>query len=277
MKLNQQMRALLESVREKTSFRPKAALVLGSGLGNIPEAMEVESILGYKEIPGMPTPTVDTHAGRFVFGKICGIDVVVLDGRLHFYECHEMDQVVVPLRLARMIGAEILFLTNAVGGIDERFGVGDFMVVRDHVSLFVPSPLRGENWEGWGERYPDMSSVYDAALRKLLVLAGREQGLELEEGILVQTSGPQFESPAEIRLLGSLGCDVVGMSTVAEAIAGRHCGMRVCALSFISNLAAGRSSTPLSLDEVIEAGKIARPKFQGILAGFFTGLARELA
>lgn len=255
----------LKAVREKTDFVPKVAIVLGSGLGDYAEQIRVAAEVPYGEIAGFPVSTVPGHAGRFIFGYIDEIPVVCMKGRVHYYEGYDISDVVLPARLMRLLGAEILFLTNAAGGVNTSFHAGDLMLIRDHISLFAPNPLIGPNIEELGTRFPDMSTVYDRELQNCIRCAAKENGIFLQEGIYAQLTGPSFESPAEIRMMRTLGCDAVGMSTVVEAIAANHCGMRICGISCISNLAAGMNTTPLTHEEVQEAADMVAPKFKKLL------------
>lgn len=251
----------VKAVREKTDFVPRVAIVLGSGLGDYAAQIKVEAEVSYGEIKGFPVSTVPGHAGRFVFGYVEQVPVVCMKGRVHYYEGYDISDVVLPVRLMRLLGAEILFLTNAAGGVNTSFHAGDLMMLKDHLSVFVPNPLIGANMEELGPRFPDMSQVYDAELQEKIRKAAKENAIFLQEGVYAQLTGPSFESPAEIRMLRALGCDAVGMSTVVEAIAACHCGMRVCGISCICNLAAGMSATPLSHEEVQAAADEAAPRF----------------
>ena len=260
-KLNQ----CLEYVRSVTDFKPQVALVLGSGLGDYARNMDVELEIPYKDIPGFPISTAPGHDGRFIFGTVGGKKVVCMKGRVHYYEGYSISDVVLPTRLMRQLGAEILFLTNASGGIRKSFNAGDLMLLTDHVSIFAPNPLVGPNIPELGVRFPDMSEVYDIALRRIIKKTARAMDLDLKEGIYAQLTGPSYESPAEIQLLKNLGVDAVGMSTVVEAIAGHHCGFRICGISCISNLAAGISTHKLSEEEVLESARIAAPLFERLV------------
>ena len=255
----------LAAVRAVTDMEPEVALVLGSGLGGFADEIRPTAQIRYADIPGFPRSTVDGHAGRFVFGRVEDTPVVVMQGRVHLYEGYDVSDVVLPARLMGAMGAKILFLTNASGGIRADLTAGSLMMLTDHVSSFVPNPLRGPNIDELGERFPDMSAVYDPRLCALLRTAAEKNGICLKEGVYVQLPGPSFETPAEIRMLKALGCDAVGMSTVVEAIAGRHRGMRVCGVSCVANLAAGLSPQPLSLQEVLDAADAAAPKFKKLL------------
>jgi purine-nucleoside phosphorylase len=248
----------LDQIRRHTDFVPELALVLGSGLGAFADSVE-------DAIDGFPVSTDPGHAGRFVFGTVEGVLVAVMQGRVHYYEGYDVRDVVLPVRLLAMMGAKALFLTNAAGGVSPACNAGDFMLLRDHIALFFPNPLAGPNLDALGTRFPDMSRVYDEALSVTVRSAAQQLGLPLREGVYAQLTGPCFETPAEITLLGKLGADAVGMSTACEAIAAHHAGLRVCAVSCISNKAAGLSGQPLTHREVQEAADRAAPQFQALL------------
>lgn len=254
-----------ESIKDRIPFRPKVALVLGSGLGNYADTMEVKAKIPYSEICDFPVSTVPGHAGEFIFGYVKGVPVVCMKGRVHYYEGYPISDVVLPTRLMKMMGAEILFLTNASGGINADFAAGSFMLITDHVSCFAPNPLIGENAEELGCRFPDMSHVYDPKLGEIIKNTAKECEIPLHEGVYVQLTGPSFESPAEIRMLRTLGIDAVGMSTVVEAIAANHMGMRICGISCVANLAAGMTMQPLTHEEVQEAADKAAPLFRRLI------------
>lgn len=264
-----------ECVREKTQFVPKVAIVLGSGLGDYAKQIRVETEVPYGEIEGFPVSTVPGHDGRFIFGYLDAVPVVCMKGRVHYYEGYDITDVVLPTRLMKLLGAEILFLTNAAGGVNTFFHAGDLMLIKDQISVFAPNPLIGENIEELGTRFPDMSHVYDSNLLKIIRDTAKKNGIFLQEGVYAQLTGPSFESPAEIRMLRTLGCDAVGMSTVVEAIAANHCGMRICGISCISNLAAGMTDTPLSHKEVQEAADIAAPLFTKLVTESIKGFENE--
>ncbi len=202
-----------ECVRKKTDFLPKAAIVLGSGLGDYADNIAVEYELPYSEIDNFPVSTVPGHAGKFIFGYIDKVPVVCMKGRVHYYEGYPVSDVVLPIRLMRLLGTEVLFLTNAAGGVNTSFHAGDLMMIKDHISVFAPNPLIGSNIEELGTRFPDMSQVYDKELQNVIVKAAKDNHIFLQEGVYAQLTGPSFESPAEIRMLRGLGCDAVGMST----------------------------------------------------------------
>ncbi len=229
-----------EIVREKIGgFKPQIALVLGTGLGAYGDLVEDPIIVDYHDIEGFPVSTVVGHKGRFVFGKVSGVNVVVMQGRVHYYEGYSMEDVCLPIRLMGLLGAEVLFLTNGTGAVNRAYRPGDLMLMVDHLSLFIPSPIIGENMDELGPRFPDMTHVYRPDLNDAIRRAAARLGQRLQEGVYVQLTGPQYETPEEIRVLEKLGGDVVGMSTVCEAIAGNHMGMRVCGISAVGNMGAG--------------------------------------
>lgn len=252
-------------LRSKTDFVPEIAIILGSGLGDYAEHIRVEYELSYGDIEGFPVSTVPGHAGKFIFGYIDEIPVVCMKGRVHYYEGYPISDVVLPVRLMKLMGAGILFLTNAAGGINNDFRAGDLMMIKDHISLFAPNPLIGPNIEELGVRFPDMSAVYTPELQKMIKAAADENGISIQEGSYVQVTGPSFESPAEVRMLRTLGGDAVGMSTVVEAIAARHMGMKICGISCICNMAAGITEKPLTHEEVQEAADKAAPNFARLI------------
>lgn len=261
----QKLERCRDYVRGRTDFVPRAALVLGSGLGGFADELDVVCTVDYRDIPGFPVSTVPGHAGRFIFGYIGDAPVVCMQGRIHYYEGYDISDVVLPERLMHMLGAEILFLTNASGGVNPDYDAGDFMLITDHIMTFFPNPLVGPNIDELGTRFPDMSSVYDKALCAIIRKTAEKQGVRLREGIYAQLTGPSFETPAEVRMLGVLGADAVGMSTAVEAVAANHCGMRVCGVSCVCNKGAGISKTPLTHAEVQAAADKAAPVFRDLV------------
>lgn len=264
----------LESCRDRIPFVPKTALVLGSGLGDYAEHFPVEGEIPYREIEGFPVSTVQGHKGRFVFAHVGEVPVVMMQGRVHYYEGYPMTDVVLPIRLMRRMGAEILFLTNAAGGVNYDFQAGDFMMITDQISSFVPSPLIGPNSEELGPRFPDMSRIYDRDLQEILRNTARELGIPLREGTYLQLTGPNFESPYEVKMCRILGADAVGMSTACEAVAANHMGMRICGISCISNLACGMTEQPLSHQEVQEAADRVAPLFRQLVTESIRNMCR---
>ncbi|MCC8151300.1 MAG: purine-nucleoside phosphorylase [Lachnospiraceae bacterium] len=272
----QKLEKCLKSVRDRTDFQPEIALILGSGLGDYANRIEIEAVLDYHEIEGFPTSTVPGHAGRFVFGYVQSIPVVIMQGRVHYYEGYSMADVVLPTRLMGMMGAKVLFLTNASGGIQDGMHAGDLMLITDQISDFVPSPLIGPNPDELGVRFPDMSHIYDSGLQDAVRAAADRLQIPLKEGVYIQLTGPNYESPAEIRMCKTIGADAVGMSTACEAIAANHMGMKVCGISCISNLAAGISKKPLTHAEVQESADRVAPLFQKLVTESIAEIAKVL-
>ena len=261
----EKLQKCLACVREKTDFVPDVALILGSGLGALADEIDAVATIDYHDIEGFPVSTVPGHKGRFVFGTFGKTKVVIMQGRVHYYEGYSIEDVLLPTRLMRLMGAKVLFLTNAAGGINKSFSVGDFMIIRDQIMCFFPNPLLGANMEELGPRFPDMTHVYDPALCDLVRDTAAKLDIGVQEGVYCQLTGPPYETPAEIRMLGILGADSVGMSTACEATAGHHAGMRVCGISCITNLAAGISPTPLSHQEVFDTANRVAPYFRKLV------------
>ena len=264
------------SLREKTDFVPEIALVLGSGLGRFGERIVLVDSVEYSEIEGFPVSTVPGHAGRFLFGYIGDVPVVCMQGRVHYYEGYPMEQVVTPARLMRRMGAKVLFLTNAAGGLNPDFEPGTLMMITDQISLFVPNPLIGPNPDEIGDRFPDMSLIYDKELRELIRETSAEVNVPIREGVYVQLTGPSYETPTEVRMLHQLGADAAGMSTAVEAIAARHAGMRVCGISCITNPGAGISKVPLSHEEVQATADRVAAEFETLVAAVIRKMGQIL-
>ena len=254
-----------ESVRERIDFVPEIALVLGSGLGDYGETIDIVATLDYSEIEGFPVSTVKGHKGRFIFGYVKGVPVVCMQGRVHYYEGYPISDVVLPTRLMKLMGAKVLFLTNAAGGVNWDYAPGDFMMLTDHILLTVPSPLIGENIEEFGVRFPDMSNTYRKDLQQVIRQTAADNGIKLQEGVYIQLSGPNFETPAEVRMCRTLGADAAGMSTAAEAIAANQMGMQICAISCISNMGCGMTDTPLTHEEVAETADRVAGEFKKLV------------
>ncbi len=274
-KVYERLQRCYKSIEDKIPFRPRLALVLGSGLGDYAERIEIEASIDYHEITDFPVSTVSGHKGRFVFGHIGTVPVVIMQGRVHFYEGYSIEEVVLPERLMHLMGAEILFLTNACGSANPAYQAGDFMLLTDHILYSVPNPLIGANAEELGVRFPDMSEVYDPALRKEIFACAKDLGISLREGVYMQFSGPSFETPAEVKMAHILGADAVGMSTACEAVAGRHCGMRICGISCISNLGAGLSEEPLSDEDVKVVANRVAPLFKKLVTEAIIRIGKE--
>jgi purine-nucleoside phosphorylase len=252
-------------IKKHCPLAPQVGVVLGSGLGEFAERVTEKTAIAFAEIPHFKKVSVAGHAGRLVLGKIGSVPVAVLQGRYHYYEGHDIDDVVFPVRVLAKLGARSLLLTNAAGGIGRELRPGDLMVIRDHVNLMGINPLRGANDERLGPRFPDMSNVYDPQFQDLIGAAQKEIGLAARKGVYLALSGPSYETPAEIRMLTTLGADAVGMSTVPEAICARHMGLRVAGISCVTNLAAGISAQPLNHKEVTETAERVKNDFIRLL------------
>ena len=268
------LRNCYDIIKDKIPFEPKVALVLGSGLGDYAEQLEIRGTIDYHDIEGFPVSTVPGHKGRFVFARINEVPAVLMQGRVHYYEGYPMSDVVLPVRLMKLMGAQILFLTNAAGGVNYDYGAGDFMLIKDQISCFVPSPLVGPNLEELGPRFPDMSHIYDEDLRDIIRSTALELGIRIQEGVYVQLTGPAYESPHEVKMCRILGGDAVGMSTACEAVAANHMGMKICGISCISNLACGMTDVPLSHKEVQEASDKMAPLFKKLVSESIRKLGR---
>ena len=262
---------------EKIDFVPEIALVLGSGLGNYADDIEVTAELDYHEIDGFPVSTVPGHQGKYIFGYVDGVPVVCMKGRVHYYEGYDISDVVLPIRLMKLMGAKVLFLTNAAGGVNMTFEAGDFMMISDQISDFVPSPLIGPNIEDLGERFPDMSDIYDRKLQKVIRKTAALNDISLREGVYIQLTGPNFESPAEVRMCRALGADAVGMSTACEAVAANHMGMMICGISCIANMGRGITATPLTHEEVQAAADKAAPDFKRLVTECIRAIHMEIS
>ena len=254
-----------ESVKARIQFRPEIALVLGSGLGDYAKEMDVKESISYSEIEGFPVSTVPGHEGRFLFGYVKGVPIVAMQGRVHYYEGYPITDVVLPVRLMGLLGAKTVILTNAAGGVNFNFQPGDLMMITDHITTVVPSPLIGANIDELGPRFPDMSEVYDKELREIIRQAARNTGISLQQGVYVQLTGPAYETPAEIRMCRIWGADAVGMSTACEAVAARHMGLKVCGISCITNLASGMSGKPLDHKEIQETADRVAEEFKRLV------------
>ncbi len=275
-KAYERLQKCYECFKAKINFVPDIALILGSGLGDYADTIKQEAVLEYKDIEGFPVSTVAGHKGRFVFGYVGDVKVVVMQGRVHYYEGYSMEDVVLPVRLMKLMGAKVLFLTNASGGVNFNYSAGDFMLISDQICM-APSPLIGENLDELGPRFPDMSNIYDRELRKTVRDTAASLGIKLQEGVYIQLTGPNYESPAEIRMVRTLGADAVGMSTACEAIAANHCGLKTVGISCVSNLACGMTDKPLSHAEVQETADKAAPLFRQLVTESIKNIAASLS
>ena len=254
-----------------TAF-PKTVLVLGSGLGRFAEKLSCARTISYADIPGFSRSTVPGHSGTLATGRIADLPLAIMAGRVHGYEGYPPQAIATPIRILRKLGVERLILTNASGGLKSEMAPGTLMIVEDHINLSGSNPLVGPNDDSIGTRFPDMSNAYDVELRALLAEAARESGVAVRTGIYLYTLGPNFETPAEVRMFAKLGADAVGMSTVPECLVARHCGMKVAALSVVTNLAAGISKTPLSHQETLAAAAAAYERVETLLLKFISKL-----
>ncbi len=252
-------------IQSKVSLNASLGMVLGSGLGGFAEGLDDAKAIAYEDIPHFPVSSVSGHAGKLVVGSIGGRQIVVMQGRVHYYEGYSMQEVTFPVRVLAQVGVKQLLLTNAAGTVNESFAPGDVMIIRDHLNLTGDNPLMGRNDDRLGVRFPDMSEVYSSKISATMQEVADESGFKLCEGVYAGLSGPSYETPAEIRMLRTLGADAVGMSTVAEAIVGNHGGLDVFGLSVITNYAAGMSSQPLDHQEVKDTGEMVKDKLSAFL------------
>ena len=265
-----------QSIRERIDIQPHIALILGSGLGKLAEAVEDPTIIPYRQLPNWPVSTVIGHEGSLVVGKLQGHNLIVMQGRVHYYEGYSMDQVVLPVRVMQRLGIEILIVTNAAGAINPDFNPGDLMLITDHLNIIGmagPNPLRGPNFDQIGTRFPDMSRAYDRELGQITREIAQKNNILLREGVYAGLAGPSFETPADLRFLNTIGADSVGMSTVPEVTVARHGGQRVLGISGISNKANLDGNTVTTHQEVLEAGEVMVPKFITLIKGILSQLA----
>ncbi len=266
---------VVSAIRRRTDFEPRVALILGSGLGGVAEEVDAAAVLATAELPHWPRTTVEGHAGRLIFGSLQGQKVVILQGRVHFYEGYTMAQVTLPIRVMQRLGVEILIVTNAAGAVNPDFVPGDLMLITDHINFVGMAgfnPLRGPNLDELGPRFPDMSQAYDRELQGLALASAEEAYVPMHKGVYAGVAGPSFETPAEVRFLRAVGADAVGMSTVPEVVVARHGGMRVLGISGISNKANLDGNTPTSHEEVLEAGRVLVPRLEAVLRGVLSRL-----
>lgn len=271
-----EIRQAVEFLRERTALRPRLAVVLGSGLGGFAAELAHRLEIPYAEIPHWPAATAEGHAGRLIFGRLEGLELAVMAGRAHLYEGYRPEQVVFGVRVLGGLGVRLLVLTNAAGGINPAFQRGALVLISDHINLQGSNPLVGPNPEALGPRFPDMTEAYPAELRRTAHAVAAELGITLAEGVYAGVLGPSYETPAEIRYLRAIGADLVGMSTVPEVIAANHMGLRVLALSCVTNLAAGLGPGRLSHQEVLETGERVRQRLVRLLKALLPRLAETV-
>lgn len=252
-------------IRSRTDLRPTVGLVLGSGLGDYADTLENALSIAYEDIPNFPVPSIPGHRGALVFGRKCGQEVVVMQGRIHYYEGLPQQQITLPIRVLAALGVKTVVLTNACGGVNLSFAPGDLMLISDHINYSGANPLMGPNLDAFGPRFPDMSDLYTASLRRAIREKAEEAGIPLQEGVYAMYSGPNYETPAEIRMFRILGADTVGMSTVPEALVAGHCGMQVVGVSCVTNMAAGVLPVKLSHAEVTETANRVSVKFRRLI------------
>lgn len=262
----------LEKKISKIGKKYEIGIVLGTGLGGLVEKIKVDLIIPYDKIPNFPVSTVKGHAGQLILGELAGKNVMAMQGRFHYYEGYSMKEITFPIRVMKALGIELLIISNAAGGMNPSFKVGDIMIIKDHINLMPSNPLIGKNHDELGPRFPDMSEPYDKTLRHLALEVGKELGLELHEGVYVAVSGPTFETPAEYKYMRTIGGDAVGMSTVPEVIVARHACMKVFALSVITDLGGMDHVVPVSHEEVLEAAKNAEPKMSNLIINMLSKL-----
>ncbi len=265
------MKEFLETVnflKKEVAYMPKIAIILGSGLGSLVDLMEDKKVISYQDIPNFPVSTVPGHKGELIFGHLNNVPIIAMNGRFHYYEGYDLKEVTYPIRIFKLLGVETLILTNAAGGINLEFQKGDLMIIEDQLSFFAESVLRGPNQEEFGERFIDMSNVYDKDYIEILKPIIKNITGKCLTGVYAYMKGPTYETPAEIRMLRSMGADAVGMSTVCEVIAARHCGLKVVAMSLITNLACGMENKELNHKEVQEMGANITPKISKLIKSF---------
>lgn len=272
----EKLQRCLACVREKTDFVPDVALILGSGLGALADEIDTVATVDYHDIEGFPVSTVVGHKGRFVFGTFGNVKVVIMQGRVHFYEGYSKEDVLLPTRLMGLLGAKVLFLTNAAGGVNKSFKAGDFMLMTDHIMTLFPNPLIGPNMDELGPRFPDMTEVYAKDLREIILSTAAKCEIPVQQGVYMQLTGPTYETPAEVRMIAALGADAVGMSTACEAVAARHMGLKVCGISCITNMAAGISPDLLTHQEVFDTANRVAPLFRRLVKESIIAIGEDL-
>lgn len=272
MDLSTKIKVATDYILEKSKYKPELALILGSGLGAIADTIVEAEYYNYSDIPGFPVSTVEGHAGRLVIGKLKGKVVVAMQGRFHYYEGYNMQEVTFPVRVMKLLGCEKLIVTNAAGAVNANYKPGDLMIITDHINLSGANPLVGRNLSEFGTRFPDMSDAYDKSLRIEVKKIASELGMELREGVYAMFSGPTYETPAEIRMARTMGADAVGMSTVPEVIIAKHSGLQVVGISCMTNMAAGILDQPLNHEEVMETSEKVRKDFIKLMTNIIENL-----
>lgn len=270
-----EVEAAADALRKETDARPRLGLILGTGLGQLAREIEVATDIGYDELPGFPLSTVESHRGRLLVGRLCGVPVVAMQGRFHLYEGYSARRITFPVRVLARFGVETLLISNAAGGMNPHYRRGDLMLITDHINLQGENPLAGPNFDAWGPRFPDMSAPYDPDLIALAERKALEGGIKLQQGVYVAVVGPNLETRAEYRFLRQIGADVVGMSTVPEVIVARHMGLRVMAVSVITDECFPDALEPVSIADVLAAAGEAEPKLTALMKGVVTEIGAE--
>lgn len=259
-------------ILNKSKYKPEIGLILGSGLGSLADLIEEPEFYPYEELPNFPTSTVEGHAGRLVIGKLEGKTVVAMQGRFHYYEGYSMQEVTFPVRVMKLLGVETLIVTNAAGAVNTSYKPGDLMIISDHINLSGGNPLIGRNLDTFGARFPDMSTAYNRELREKVKSVASSLSLDIKEGVYVMMSGPTYETPAEIKMVRTLGGDAVGMSTAPEVIVANHSGIKVVGISCLTNMAAGILEQPLNHEEVIETSNMVKHNFINLMKSLIKSL-----
>ncbi len=268
----QNRKEALQYIKKQTNLKPEYVIILGTGLGRLADQMEVETTISYTDIPHFPTSTVESHAGRLLFGKLSGKNVVAMQGRFHYYEGYSMQQIVFPLRVLQANGAHTLFVSNAAGGMNPLYRRGDIMCITDHINMLGDNPLIGPNDDELGVRFPDMSEPYSVELIRRAEDVALKNGIKMQQGIYVAVTGPNLETKAEYRFLRMLGADVVGMSTVPEVIAAVHMGMKVLGISVITDECFPDALEPVKMADILAAADLAEPKMTQVISGVLKSL-----
>ncbi|HON44295.1 MAG TPA: purine-nucleoside phosphorylase [Planctomycetota bacterium] len=268
----QKIQESVNCIRQKSDMPVTIGIVLGSGLGDFDKQLENRIEIPYSEIANFPISTVQGHAGKLVLGQVSGKNIIAMSGRFHYYEGYAMEQVIFPIRTMAKMGVHSLIVTNAAGGINFNFQAGNLMLIQDHINMLGTNPLIGKNQDDFGLRFPDMSTAYTPEYQQIALQAAREENIDLRRGIYLATTGPSYETPAEIRMMRTLGADAVGMSTVPEVITARHAGLKILGISCITNMAAGVLKQPLSHEEVFETASQAQEKFTRLIRNIISKL-----